>query len=253
VADKGLIGHQQREALKMAVIEYQNEDRVAIVTLNDGENRFNPTFLQASLDALDEIEEETDANALVVTSGHEKIFSNGIDLEWLLPCIQKKDIKTATEFFFLMNRLFKRILLYPMPTLAAISGHAFAGGAIMSCAFDFRFMRSDRGFFCFPEVDLGIPFLPGMIALIQKAIPPYKFQELQLTGKRATAEECLAHHIVLKACHRDDLMRETLQFAKGLNKRREIVREMKRRMYGKIARIIDEEDPPVIESGTFSV
>ncbi|RLB18186.1 MAG: enoyl-CoA hydratase/isomerase family protein [Deltaproteobacteria bacterium] len=237
----------------MPLIEYRIENRVAVVTLNDGENRFNPPFLQSFLDVLDEIVEKTDANALVVTSAHEKIFSNGIDLEWLYPFIQKGDAETAKGFFYLMNRLFKRILLYPMPTIAAISGHAFAGGAIMTCAFDFRFMRSDRGFFCFPEVDLGIPFLPGMIALIQKAIPTQTFQELQLTGKRATAEECEARHIVLKACHRDDLMNEAIQFATGLNKRREVVAEMKRRMHGEIARIIDEEDPPVIESGTFHV
>lgn len=237
----------------MSLIEYRTENRVAVVTLNDGENRFNPPFLQAFLDVLEEIERGTDANALVVTSAHEKIFSNGIDLDWLFPFIQKGDIETTNGFFYLMNKLFKRILLYPMPTIAAISGHAFAGGAIMTCAFDFRFMRSDRGFFCFPEIDLGIPFLPGMIALIQKAIPRQTFQELQLTGKRATAEECEAHYIVLKACHRDDLMNEAIQFAKGLNKRREVVAEMKHRMHGEIARIIDEEDPPVIESGTFQV
>lgn len=237
----------------MSLIEYRTENRVAVVSLNDGENRFNPPFLQAFLDVLDEIEKKTDANALVVTSAHEKIFSNGIDLDWLLPFIQKGDAETAKGFFYLMNRLFRRILLYPMPTIAAISGHAFAGGAIMTCAFDFRFMRSDRGFFCFPEVDLGIPFLPGMIALIQKAIPRQTFQELQLTGKRATAEECEASNIVLKACHRDDLMDEAIQFAMGLNKRRGIVAEMKRRMHGEIARVIDEEDPPVIESGTFHV
>jgi Delta3-Delta2-enoyl-CoA isomerase len=237
----------------MPLIEYSIENRVAVAMLNAGENRFNPPFLQAFLSVLDEMEEKTDANALVVTSSHEKIFSNGIDLEWLLPFIQKGDGETAKGFFYLMNRLFKRLLLYPMPTIAAISGHAFAGGAIMTCAFDFRFMRSDRGFFCFPEVDLGIPFLPGMIALIQKAIPRQTFQEFQLTGKRATAEECEARGIVLKACQRDDLMHVATEFAKGLNKRREIVAEMKRRMHGDIARIIDEEDPPVIESGTFSV
>jgi len=237
----------------MSLIEYRTENRVAVVSLNDGENRFNPPFLQAFLDQLDEIEKKTNANALVVTSAHEKIFSNGIDLDWLLPFIQKGDSKTTKSFFYLMNRLFKRILLYPMPTIAAISGHAFAGGAIMTCAFDFRFMRSDRGFFCFPEVDLGIPFLPGMIALIQKAIPRQTFQELQLTGKRITAAECETRHIVLKACHRDDLMDEAIQFATDLNKRREIVAEMKRRMHGKVARVIDEEDPPVIESGAFHV
>ena len=237
----------------MAVVEFELDKKVAVVTLNDGENRFNPKFLEGFLGVLDRIETDTDANALVVTSSHEKIFSNGIDLDWLIPHVQKGDIETAKDFFYTMNQLFRRLILYPMPTVCAISGHAFAGGAIMSCAFDFRFMRSDRGFFCFPEVDLGIPFLPGMIALIGKAIPQYKFEELQYTGKRATAEECEAHHIITKACHMDDLMNETLSFAKGLSKRREIISEMKKRMYKQIVHVFDVEDPPVIDSGQFHV
>ena len=237
----------------MAVVEFKLDKKVAVVTINDGENRFNPEFLEGFMGVLDRIETETDANVLVVTSSHEKIFSNGIDLDGLVPHVQKGDMETAKGFFYTMNRLFRRILLYPMPTICAISGHAFAGGAIMSCAFDFRFMRSDRGYFCFPEVDLGIPFLPGMIALIGKAIPQYKFEELQYTGKRATAQECEAHHIITKACHMDDLMNETLGFARGFNKRREIISEMKKRMYQQILHAIDVEDPPVIDSGQFHV
>jgi enoyl-CoA hydratase/carnithine racemase len=237
----------------MAIVEYRLDEKVAVVTMNDGENRFNPQFFEAFFKVLDEVEHETSANALIVTSSHEKIFCNGIDLDWLLPLIQKKDSEAAMQFFYDMMGLFKRILLYPMPTIAAISGHAFAGGAIMSCAFDFRFMRSDRGFFCFPEVDLGIPFLPGMIAIIKKAIPLYKFEEMQYSGKRATAEECEAHHIAIKACHIDDLMNEAISFAKVLNKRREVIAEMKKRMYKDIVHAIEKEDPPVIESRVFSL
>jgi enoyl-CoA hydratase/carnithine racemase len=237
----------------MAAIEFDLDDKVAVLTMNDGENRFNLPFLEAFLHALDQIEADTDARALIVTSSHEKIFCNGIDLDWLVPFIQKGDRDTAATFFYTMNRLFKRILLYPMTTIAAISGHAFAGGAIMSCAFDFRFMRSDRGFFSFPEVDLGIPFLSGMIALIGKAIPQYKMEELHFTGKRATAEECAAHHIVTKACHITDLKNEALTFAKGFNKRREVIAVMKQRMYQDIVHAFDVEDPPVIASGIFYV
>jgi enoyl-CoA hydratase/carnithine racemase len=236
----------------MALIEYELDENVAVVTMNSGENRFNLAFLDEFLSVLDTIENDTEANVLVVRSSHEKIFSNGIDLDWLVTFIQKNDADTAKKFLYTMNSLFKRLLIYPMPTVAAITGHAFAGGAIMCCAFDFRFMRSDRGFFCFPEVDLGIPFLPGMLALAEKAIPMYKLEEMQYTGKRLTAYECEEHHIVMKACHIDDLMDEALSFAKGLNKGRKIIRAMKEGMYKDIVRVMDEEDPPIIETGKLN-
>lgn len=236
----------------MALIEYELDENVAVVTMNSGENRFNLAFLDEFLSVLDTIENDTEANVLVVRSSHEKIFSNGIDLDWLVTFIQKNDLDTTKKFLYTMNSLFKRLLIYPMPTVAAITGHAFAGGAIMCCALDFRFMRSDRGFFCFPEVDLGIPFLPGMLALAEKAIPMYKLEEMQYTGKRLTAYECEEHHIVMKACHIDDLMSEALSFAKGLNKGRKIIRAMKEGMYKDIVRVMDEEDPLIIETGKLN-
>ena len=237
----------------MALVEYTMAENVAVVTLNNGANRFNPDFIRAYLDVLDKVENETSALTLIVTSAHDKIFSNGLDLDWLLPVVQKKDVEAAKRFFHSLNVLFKRTLMSPMLTVAAINGHAFAGGAIYSCAFDFRFMRSDRGFFCVPEVDLGIPFLPGMLALLNRAVPRQKFEELQFTGKRLTATECAENNIVTKACHINDLMNETLAFAKSLNKRRAVILEMKKRMHGDILHALDVEDVPYIESGTFNI
>ncbi len=237
----------------MSFVEYALDENVAVVTLNRDENRFNPDFLGACLDVLDEVENETTALTLVVKSSHEKIFSNGIDLEWLAPIIQKGDIKTAKDYFYQMNALFKRIVTYPMITIAAITGHAFAGGAILCCAFDFRFMRSDRGYFCFPEVDLGIPFLPGMNAMLKKAIPLYKLEEMEYTGKRLTAEECEEHHIITKACHINELMDQVLAFAKTLNKKRAVIKELKERLNKDIIHALDVEDVPYIESGKFNI
>ena len=71
----------------MGIIEYAIDEKVAVLTMNDGENRFNPSFLKAFLEVLDEIEQKTDVDALVVTSSHEKIFCNGIDLDWLAPLV----------------------------------------------------------------------------------------------------------------------------------------------------------------------
>lgn len=237
----------------MTLVDYAVNDHVATVTLNDGENRFNPDFLNAYLGVLDEVEGATDATTLVVTSSHEKIFSNGIDLEWLVPVIQQNDTARAKDFFYLLNRMFKRIVTYPLLTIAGISGHAFAGGAIMSCAFDFRFMRSDRGFFCFPEVDLGIPFLPGMNALLKKAMPMYMVEYMQYTGVRLTADQCVEHHIIHKASPAETLMADTMAFAMALNKRRPVVAELKKRLNHAIVHAIDVEDVPYIESGRFNM
>jgi enoyl-CoA hydratase/carnithine racemase len=237
----------------MTRIDYRLDDSVALVTLNDGENRFNPDFIQAFLDVLETVENETDAASLVVTASHEKIFSNGIDLEWLVPVIQRGDMAAAKAFFYRLNTLFKRTLTSPLLTVAAINGHAFAGGAIWCCAFDFRLMRTDRGFFCFPEVDLGIPFLPGMQALLGRAIPRYKMEEMVLTGARLTAEECRTHHIVSDACHGDELLERALAFARPLHKKRPIIKEFKRRLYKEIVHAIDVKDVPYIESEQFHI
>jgi len=237
----------------MPHFEHVLDENTALVTMTSGENRFNPDFLNAFLGILDTVETETDARAIVVRSAHEKIFSNGIDLEWLVPVIERNDIETAKGFFFLLNRVFVRLITYPLITVAAINGHAFAGGAIISCAFDFRFMQTGRGFFCLPEVDLGIPFLPGMNALLNKAIPTYKLEEMQYTGARLTAEACEVHHIVARACPAETLVADALAFARGMNKERGIVAELKRRFNRHIVQAMEVDDRPYIESGSFHI
>ena len=225
----------------MALVDYTIDDNVAIVSMNSGENRFNFPFFEAFLEVLDQIEHDTEANVLVVKSSHEKIWSNGIDLDWYLPAIENEGPGIKVKFGCEMYGLFTRILTYPMITIAAITGHAFAGGAIMSCDFDMRFMRSDRGWFCLPEVDIKIPFSLFFNAVLKKAIPFNVLQEIQLTGKRMTAEECESHHIVTKSCHIDDLMKEVLTYAKTLNKDRNILKVIKARLYHDIVGSYNEQ------------
>ena len=155
----------------MAILEWKKEGAVAVITMTNGENRHNPDFAALLLGALDEIEKDTDVSSVVIASSDEKNWSQGIDTNWLMSAYGKKDFQAIRDFLYGMNKIFKRIILYPMPVIAAINGHAFGNGAILACACDFRFMRSDKGFFCFPEVDINIPFLPGMVCDHQEGLP----------------------------------------------------------------------------------
>jgi enoyl-CoA hydratase/carnithine racemase len=107
-------------------------------------------------------------------------------------------------------------------------------------------MKSDRGFFCFPEVNIGIMFFPGMNALTKKVISMPKFLEMQFTGNRYTALELEKYDIIRKACaDRNELMKESIAFAKTFQKKRGIFGEMKRRMYKDIIDIMEKVDPAV--------
>jgi enoyl-CoA hydratase/carnithine racemase len=234
----------------MAIIEWKKDDTVAIITMNNGENRHNLEFSRTMLEILDEILGDRAISAVLITSSDRKFWSAGVDVEWVGSRFLEGDYKAIKDFLYALNEVFKKILTYPLPVIASINGHVAANGLVLACACDFRFMRRDRGFARFPEVDLGIPFLPGMIEITKKGMPLYKFEELKYTARKITAEEMEEHHIILKAFENEEILREeSLQFARSLNKNRGIFGEMKRRMNRNIIKVIDEEDPTCIESG----
>ena len=237
----------------MSLVEYKIKGQVAVITWNSGENRFNPDFLNAHITAMAKIEETSDARVIVINSAHEKIWCNGIDLDYLVPLAMAGDKPPLVKFFFLLNDFFKSLLLSPMITVACINGHAFAGGAMAACACDYRFMRSDRGFLCVPEVDLGMRFLPGMMALLKKAVPRHIITDMVLGGTRLTAEQCQSIGIVEKACHLDNLMDEAKAFAQTKIKERKVVAAIKRDLNSDVIYMMDTQDPSVIHAGGWNV
>jgi Delta3-Delta2-enoyl-CoA isomerase len=224
----------------MAMYEYSIDGNVAVLTMNNGENRFNLETIQAFMQILDEIEAQTQVNALVVTSAHEKIWCNGIDLEWMISTVQSGGAGAQNQFLAALYVLFKRVLTFPMTTIAAINGHAFAGGAFLAFSHDFRFMRSDRGWICLPEVDLGIPLGPVFMAITRHNVPGFLLHEMQYTARRLTAQESENYHLIRKACPLDQLMPQAVAFAKELNKGRDIIGRMKMETVAPIVCVIEE-------------
>lgn len=233
----------------MSVITWKKQNNIAIIEMCNGPNRMNQTFSDAMNLCLDQVVEDASVQAVVLTSTDEKNFSQGIDVEWIGGKLAAGENDVVKTFMHGMNTVFKRLLLFPVPVIAAINGHAFGNGAIVSCACDFRFMRKDKGFFCFPEVDVSIPFLPGMIGFVRKAIPEYRFNQMLLSGQRMTAADLEASNVVVKACDgQDELMKEALAYAAGFGKKRGIFQELKKRIHKDLVRIIDEEDSEFIDT-----
>ncbi|MBE1298631.1 MAG: enoyl-CoA hydratase/isomerase family protein [Alteromonadaceae bacterium] len=233
----------------MTVTELTNQGSVAVLTLTNGANKQNPIFAQELLAQLKTIEQNPENKALVITSDDEKNFSQGIDVDWLMPALQNQKHDEVRQFMYDMDEVFKTLLLFPMPVIAAINGHAFGNGAIMACACDFRFMRADKGFFCFPEVDLSIPFLPGMLAFIKKAIPAHRMNEMILTGRRLTGNDLAADNIAEQVFADDvTLMDGVMKFAAAFDKKRPIFAEHKKRMHKSIIEVIETENKPLIDN-----
>ncbi|MFV8161569.1 enoyl-CoA hydratase-related protein [Mycobacterium sp. 134] len=162
---------------------------IAILDLGDDENRFSPEFL-------DEVDVQLDAILAkgahgLVTTADSKFYSNGLDLDWLGAHSDQGDWYVGR-----VQGLLARMLTLPIPTAAAVVGHAFGAGAMLAIAHDFRVMRDDRGFFCFPEVDIRIPFTPGMAALIQAKLTPQAAVASMTTGRRFGGVDAKAYGLV---------------------------------------------------------
>lgn len=207
-------------------VTVERHDAVTIVRMDRGENRLHPELLSALESVLDEIAGHGMPAALVLT-GTGKFFSNGLDLEYMGANPSEAEATLAR-----VHALFGRILALDVPTVAAINGHAFAAGAMLALSFDSLVMRSDRGYFCLPEADLGLPFTPGMNALLLARLSPPVAHRAMVTAHRYTGPEALDAGIVTELAPEDRVLSRAIELAGGLaGKPRHGVGEIKRGMY----------------------
>jgi enoyl-CoA hydratase/carnithine racemase len=208
------------------VTELSREGDVFLLDIGSGENRFHPDWIARFNEALDEIEKSDGPKALV-TKATGKFWSNGLDLDWLTA-----NPDQAGGYLPAVHRLFARVLAFPAPTVAAVQGHCFAAGAMLALAHDFRVMRTDRGFFCLPEVDLGIPFTPGMNALIMARLPQPTAHAAMTTGRRYGGSDALEARIVDAVASEDDVVRVAVETVAPLaGKAPAALAAIKERMY----------------------
>jgi len=226
----------------MAMVRFELQGSTGVVTLdNDKENRFHPDLVAQVLSTLDQAEKDKGIKALVFTGADPKFFCNGLDLPWLMA--HATDMQSILAYLTQINAMYRRVCLFPKPIVGALNGHTFAGGAFLAAHMDFRFMRADKGWVCLPEVDINIPLLPGMVAIMQAVTTPAGFREMYYTGRRFTAQEAQAAGYVDRTFPAEELLPRSIDFAAELGaKRTRTYAEMKRRLRAHVVRVMDEED-----------
>ncbi len=215
------------------------QDDVFVLDIGDTENRFHPDWIASVDAALGEVERAEGARALLtVASG--KFFSNGLDLDWLFAHAEEHEAYVVS-----VHELLARMLALPVITVAALQGHTFAAGAILSLAHDFRVMRADRGFWCLPEAEIDIPFTPGLSALIQSRLTPQTAHEAMTTARRYGGGDALAAAIVDRAVDEDDVRPTALELATTLaGKAGDTLGTIKARMYAPALETLRDRTAP---------
>jgi enoyl-CoA hydratase/carnithine racemase len=189
----------------------EQDDEVFILRLDpDDENRFHPDWLTAVEGLLGQVEAADGPRALV-TAGSGKFWTNGLDVDWMLG-----NGDQIEAYVRRVNLLLARTLALAPVTVAAVNGHAFGAGAMWALAHDTRVMRADRGYFCLPEVDLGITFAPGMTALVRSRLTPATAHEAMTTGKRYGGQQALAAGIVEAVADADQVIAAAVELARPL-------------------------------------
>jgi len=190
------------------LLEFSGE--IATITLNRPEKRnaISAEMIGELLTAFKEVE-ESPARILVLT-GAGKAFCSGMDLEALKtlatqsPAQQRDDADR-------MAQLFRRIWSFPKPTIAAVNGHAIAGGCGLATLCDFTIAVPEAKF-GYPEVRIG--FLPAVVSIfLVRQIGEKNARDLLLTGKSIDAVEAHRLGLVSQIAPTEELRNATQSLA----------------------------------------
>ena len=195
------------------MIRSENDGVVSVVTLMHGKvNALDIEFLTEIIDQFDRLQ-KSDTKAVVLT-GEGSSFSAGVDLFRLVD----GGVKYITEFWPLLLECFLKVFTFPKPVVAAVNGHAIAGGCVLACACDYRVMSKGPGVIGVPELLVGVPFPSLPLEIVRFAVPKRHLQKLVYTGKTCVAEEALDFGLIDAIEEPEKLLDSALAMAQRLAK-----------------------------------
>ena len=188
------------------MINVEETDGVAVVSLEHGKvNALDLDLLQAITTTVNGL---ADARALVIT-GAGRAFSAGVDLRRMVD----EGPPYVAAFLPALSQALLAVFDRPGPVVAAVNGHAIAGGAILAMACDVRFMSG--GTIGLTELLVGVPFPAAPYGIAAHACGP-RLQNLMLTGRTVGPDEALAMGVVDAVVGPDDVLTRAIAQATAL-------------------------------------
>jgi enoyl-CoA hydratase len=193
------------------VIDITRRGNVAVIRMAHGKaNALDFEFCEALTTQLEECRRSSDR--AVVLTGTGRMFSAGVDL---VRIVQDGEAYVRT-FLPSLNRLCETLFTCPKPVVAAVNGHAIAGGCIIACAADYRMMAREPGRIGVPELLVGVPFPVVPLEIMRFAAPPQHLQSLVYRGVTLAADAALQHGLVDAVVDPESLLDEATAVAEGL-------------------------------------
>jgi enoyl-CoA hydratase len=181
------------------MIEVSARGDVAILTMTHGKANALTTEFCDGLAA--RVRESAAARAIVIT-GQGRIFSAGVDLPRLLD----GGPTYAREFLPALHRLYETIFFHDKPVVAAINGHAIAGGCVLACATDARLMADNGTRTGVTELLVGVPFPPLAFEIMRYVAAPQFFPSIIFNGATFPPTDALTRGLIDEIVPADALM-----------------------------------------------
>jgi enoyl-CoA hydratase len=191
------------------MIHRERQGRVSVLELEHGKVQALDLELCAELEREFEAAAEWDDTDALVLTARGSSFSAGVDLKRVLD----GGPKYTEEFLGAMDRAFAAVFRCPKPVVAALNGHAIAGGCVLACAADYRLMAQGKGRMGVPELSVGVAFPWLALEIVRLSTPVEHLQELLYLGQTYDADQALARGLIDEAVAPDKLREHALAVA----------------------------------------
>ncbi|XP_076945694.1 enoyl-CoA delta isomerase 2, peroxisomal-like [Bidens hawaiensis] len=229
----------------MCTLEKRGSLFILTLTGND-QHRLNPTLIASIRTYLAQVKSQSTPGAALITVAAGKFFSNGFDLAYAKYNSGGSPAEAVNLLLHMVN-LFKDVVAdlisLPMPTIAAVTGHAAAAGLMLAISHDYVIMGRERGVLYMSEVDIGMTFPDYFTALVRsKVARPDARRDVLLNGVKVKADEAVAKGLIDSACDSGEKTVEAaVRIAEGLGKRKwdgEVYAEIRKGLYPELIGVL---------------